>query len=44
MRMTYDYNDKTINFGNKRPTDCKNNRNTYLPKARSLKEEAELMI
>ena len=43
-RMVYDYDTEKIDFGNRRPTDCKNNRRTYLPQARPVKEEAELHI
>ena len=43
-RMIYNYETMTIDFGKRRPTDCRNNRRTILPKARTIKEEAELLI
>ena len=43
-RMTYNYESKTIDFGRKRPTDCRNSRDINLPVSRSIVEEAEQMI
>ena len=43
-RATYSRENKRLDMGNRRATDCKNNRRTYLSKARPLLEEAELLL